>query len=267
MNRAEPTLKTLFDKVNKARRLKLSEYTFALYMLNILSEIRTPAWNNSCIEHSKQTAALARIIANKIPSCRRNKEAIASMGLLHDIGCCVSQDKWIHGLAGSLFLAELNFPLSYSNIAYTHLEAGAPLLGATPENWSQILAADNLREEIDSLYLPDVIIAVADMAKIGIETPPGSGQFVNELSDPLEGVFVSGLRRLPEDRAKAVQEANINLCEIGGPEDLQRIHGIDPQIGLYLGLCWLLKDRLMHEGVLFKNAIEQAKADLRLSGQ
>lgn len=206
------------------------------------------AWNPSCVEHSMQVGVLARVLAEQL-GLDANK--IEVMGLVHDIGRYASHHPWIHGLAGMDLLKLLGFCEEYTIIPYSHLEAGASLLGATPENFEEMLNTPEIQDEVNRISIQEIVIALADMAKKGIEKPKGSGNFVNTFANPLEGVFVSGLRRLTDEQKQVVQ--HINPLDIKGTEQLLQVFRINGNMGMYLGLCWFFMKRLMKEGVVFES--------------
>lgn len=205
------------------------------------------AWNLSCVEHSLQVGILARLLAERLWLDTKKMEVV---GLIHDIGRFVSHHPLIHGLAGMELLGVLGFCEEYAIMSYSHLEAGASYLGATIENWEEIICSDNVQEEINSCPLPEIVIKIADMAKRGIEEPEGSGNFVNIFANPLEGTFVSGLRRLNDEQKRTVE--HINPLDIQGKEQLLQIFHINREMGMYLGLCWFFMERVLKEGVVFE---------------
>lgn len=229
--------KRFYDVVRQAFAHDFSLVTDRAIAFAIIKAIQSQFWDQSCMEHSMQVGALARVIGEELKVSHLNK--LESAGLLHDVGRCASHDPWIHGLAGVEILTTLGFDSEFTSIAYAHLEAGAALLGATPENWPQILEARKLEQEIDSLPSFYVIIAVADMAKKE-----------GKICDPMEGVFESGLRRLSE--RQRVEALKIDPSQIRSRGELLGICKIDPKMGMYLGLCFLLKERLAREGIVFE---------------
>lgn len=241
--------------VNVFSDISLGDVSNALAMVEaiqpfedtFISQPESRPWNLSCAEHCVQVGTLARVIGEEIFPNHYLKLEV--MGLLHDVGRFASHHPWVHGLAGCELLEAIGFGQELIGPAYSHLEAGAPLLGVTPENWPQILEAENLQAELDHLPLTAVIIAVADMAKKSVEEPAGSGRFVNRLCDPLEGVFVSGLRRLSRERAAALTD--INPLKISGRQ-LRGLYKLDSKMGMYLGLCWLFRKKLVSCGVVFE---------------
>jgi len=224
----------------------------------VIPDPKRRPWNSSCQEHADQVAILARLFAEQLhPKNTDWQNKLEIFGLVHDIGRYVSHHPWIHGTEGMQILSFLDFEWDFSSIAYYHLEAGAPILGATPDNWEAILNAPNLLAEIARTALPLIIITLADMAKKSVEEPAGSGKFVNRFADPMEGVFVSGLRRLNEVQKIAVR--NVNLADIQSKEQLLEIYRVDKRMGMYLGLCWLFKQYLSKGcGVDFKRILDNA---------
>jgi putative nucleotidyltransferase with HDIG domain len=215
----------------------------------VVADPRRRPWNQSCEEHAIQVGILARLFAEQL-GLDPNKLEIT--GLVHDIGRYASHHPWIHGIAGLDLLDFLGFHNDYKIVSYSHLEAGAPLLGATQDNWVEILNMPNLQDEVNKLSITEVIIVLADMSKKSIEEPEGSGRFVNCFTNPIDGVFVSGLRRLDEKRRRTFQQQNISQINIHDKKQLFEVFRIDPNMGIYIGLCWILMRRIVREGIVFE---------------
>ncbi|OGZ23642.1 MAG: hypothetical protein A3A08_02130 [Candidatus Nealsonbacteria bacterium RIFCSPLOWO2_01_FULL_41_9] len=225
----------------------------------VIPDPKRRPWNSSCQEHADQVGILARLFAEQLqPKNTDWQNKLEIEGLVHDIGRYASHHPWIHGTEGAQLLSFLNFKKDFEHVAYYHLEAGAPILGATPDNWEAILNAPNIMAEIARTDLSLIIIALADMAKKSVEEPAGSGKFVNWFADPMEGVFVSGLRRLTKPQKLAVR--NINPADIQSKEQLLEIYRVDKQMGTYLGLCFMFKQYLIKGyGVDFKRILDNAR--------
>ncbi|MEK7211236.1 MAG: HD domain-containing protein, partial [Patescibacteria group bacterium] len=168
----------------------------------IIPEEKTRPWKPACVEHLKQVECVAETIADAImvmnPKEKLDRNRIKIKALIHDIGRFASHDPLIHGLAGRKLLKELGFSRKFFTTAIAHLEAGVGpyVVGITPKTWPEISNdPPRLHALLSDLPTEEIIIALADMAKIGIEDPPGSGTFVNKIADPIEGVAVSAKRR------------------------------------------------------------------------
>lgn len=224
--------------------------------LIITDPARRP-WNASCKDHAKRVAIVAREIADQL---NFNPREFFIRGLVHDIGRYASHHPWIHAAAGKDILNQLGFSSKYCQTALNHAEAGALLFGATPGNWDKLSQDFNLLAEANKVSLADAVLAIADMCQKAVEDPPGSNNFKSRFADPMEGVFTSGLRRLTQKQKELVKNIDPLCIDHWG---LREVYRTEPRIGMYLGLCWLLKAKLAKQGVVFEGVIERAEEALR----
>lgn len=200
----------------------------------IINEESRRPWNYFCLEHAGQTASIARFGA-------RFFEPAA---LLHDIGRCFSHHPWIHGLAGEAILTSTGTYLHvYAPICYMHLEAGAPLLGFTPENWRTAINASNLKNELSRLSISSMVITLSDMAK-------KDGMIV----DPIQGVYHSGLRRLSEEEKYSLGKIDPSKLSM---EDILSIKV--EKLAMYLALCWVFDQQLKEFGIVFSSYLSEGE--------
>ncbi len=167
----------------------------------IMDPKRRP-WNDSCLEHARQAEAVALVMAEEINQSREAKpldiNLVRSKAALHDIGRFASHHPLIHGMAGRDLLKVIGFAPEFRTTTLAHLEAGVGpyLVGIDPETWPKISSnPEELGKIILSLPLEEIIVVLAEISSKGVETSSGSGKFVNQISDPIEGVTNAARRR------------------------------------------------------------------------
>lgn len=168
----------------------------------IVPDDKRRPWNEGCIEHSRQVEIVSRVMAQEInqknPDIKLDLDKISAKAALHDIGRFASQEKEIHGLAGRQLLKELGFAPTFRTTALAHLEAGVGpyITDINQESWEDIQKdKGSLKKRIVQYPLKEVIISLADMSKKGELI---DGKFYNNIADPIEGLWPSIKRRMPE---------------------------------------------------------------------
>lgn len=164
-------------------------------------EKRRP-WDEGCIEHSRQVEAVARTITEEInkqnPDLHFDVDKISAKAAVHDIGRSASHHAVIHGMAGRELLKNLGFAPEFRTTTLAHLEAGIGpyITDIDQKSWEDIKKDDKSLKERVAKYSPEeVIIALADMAKKGELI---DGKFYNKIADPIEGLWPSVKRRMPD---------------------------------------------------------------------
>lgn len=164
-------------------------------------EKRRP-WNDGCIEHSRQVEIVSRVMAEEInkknPGLNLDVDKTSAKGAFHDFGRSGSQNSIIHGFIGRELLKELGFAPEFRTTTLAHLEAGIGpyITDINKKSWEDIRKDEkSLKERVSNYSIEEVIVALADMAKKGEEI---DGKFYNNISDPIEGLWPSIKRRMPD---------------------------------------------------------------------
>jgi len=217
--------------------------------------------NASTLEHFQQVEAYFWVMAEQIPGININRGR--AQAALHDKGREETHDPVLHLIGGRQRLKELGFAPDFRKTALAHGEAGIGpyIYGITPDTWP-ILSKDQskLDQMINNLPITDVLIAVADMGKRGIQQPDGS--FVNTISGPLEGLAPSAKRRLKTEKGEPSDEVLMGLGN-ADPEvreqSMQALRDLGAtetninQMAMYFGWLAGLKRRLENDyGIQFE---------------
>ncbi len=217
--------------------------------------------NPSTLEHFQQVEAYTWVMSEQIPGLDVNRQRVKAA--LHDTGRSGSHDPVIHLLEGYDVLKEMGFASDFTRTTLAHGEAGIGpyMYGVTPETWPQISANQELLDQaIAELAIEEVVIAVADMGKRGIQQPDGS--FVNTISGPLEGLAPSAKRRLKTEKGEPDDEVLMGLGSADNEtrnQSMQTLRDLGAseqninQMAMYFGWLAGLKRRLENDyGIQFE---------------
>ena len=228
-----------------------------------------PTWNPSMVEHSRQVAVFARAIAQELKDngIDVDENRVGVKGLFHDIGRAASHHPIVHALAGREILKVLGIGADFRTTTFSDNEAGVNPAFSTinPDNWNikadkkgQRLGLDTM---VANLPLEEVIVALADMGHAGIKQADGS--FVNSISDPIDGLVPSALRRLTSNKGTPDPEVLKHLAaplkkdRDNAKRQLKKLGLTEQDItkfAMYFGWCGALKRRVEKLGVKFEGS-------------